>query len=209
MLTASLGSPYSNQVLTPHSNTEIIEAILATSDEALFRLQGLLGINEDDDDIDSIRNAIYAEYQVQDFASVRNKKNVTLNESFLSSVLWICDEAISAIERNNTKLAISFLCAATQWLATEKASKYYKKKYEKIIPQITSRLNSERAKHAADCRHDKPNGSRDKAEKIRAIWATGKYFHRSICAEEEYNALGYNSYETARKALRNTPEPTR
>lgn len=60
------------------------------------------------------------------------------------------------------------------------------------------------AKHAANSRHNKPDGSRYKQEKIREIWACGKYTSRDICAEQECAALNM-SFSTARKALRNTP----
>lgn len=62
------------------------------------------------------------------------------------------------------------------------------------------------AAKAAHARHNQPGGSRDKRQQIREIWATGKYSSRDRCAEEECAALGM-SYSTARKALRNTPEP--
>lgn len=65
---------------------------------------------------------------------------------------------------------------------------------------------SARGKHAADVKHSQANGSRDKQEKIRAIWMTGKYSTRERCAEEESGALGM-SFSAARKALRNTPDP--
>lgn len=64
------------------------------------------------------------------------------------------------------------------------------------------------AKSAADALHNKPGGSRDKKRQIRAIWASGKYSSRTICAEQECAALNM-SPDTARKALRNTPEPGR
>lgn len=63
-----------------------------------------------------------------------------------------------------------------------------------------------KATHAANVRHSKPGGSRDLKEKIQAIWATGKYTSRDICAEQECSALGI-SFSTARKALINTPDP--
>ena len=44
-----------------------------------------------------------------------------------------------------------------------------------------------------------------KAE-LRRIWASGKYGTRDLCAEEEYQALGI-SHSTARRALRNAPNP--
>lgn len=66
----------------------------------------------------------------------------------------------------------------------------------------------QKARAAAQARHNKPGGSRDMQERIRAIWASGKYSTRDRCAEEESGALGI-SFSTARKALRNTPEPKR
>lgn len=65
---------------------------------------------------------------------------------------------------------------------------------------------SENARHAANARHDRPGESRSKQQIIREIWATGKYSSRDRCAEEECWSLGI-SYSTARKALRNTPDP--
>ena len=62
------------------------------------------------------------------------------------------------------------------------------------------------ARKAANARHDKPGGSREKQEAIRTIWASGKYTTRDRCAEEECAALDM-SFSAARKALRNTPDP--
>jgi hypothetical protein len=58
---------------------------------------------------------------------------------------------------------------------------------------------------AANARHDRPGGSRDKQRQIREIWASGKYSSRDLCAEEECAALEM-SYAAARKALKNTPD---
>lgn len=63
-----------------------------------------------------------------------------------------------------------------------------------------------RATKAADARHDKPGGAREKRLQIQRIWASGKYSSRDRCAEEECAALDM-SFATARKALRNTPNP--
>jgi hypothetical protein len=59
------------------------------------------------------------------------------------------------------------------------------------------------AKAAANARHSRPGGSRDKQKRIREIWATGNYSSRDLCAEQECAALGM-SFSAARKALRNT-----
>jgi len=50
-------------------------------------------------------------------------------------------------------------------------------------------------------------GRASEKEAIRAAWASGKYSTRALCAEQEAAALGI-SFDTARKALRNTPDPT-
>lgn len=62
------------------------------------------------------------------------------------------------------------------------------------------------AREKANVLHSLPGGSRDKREQIREIWASGKYSSRSVCAEQECAALDM-SYDTARKALRKTPDP--
>lgn len=65
---------------------------------------------------------------------------------------------------------------------------------------------STRNQVAANARHDKPGGSRSKADAIRELWATGNFDSRDICAEQGCAALGM-SFSAARKALRNTPDP--
>lgn len=66
---------------------------------------------------------------------------------------------------------------------------------------------SEMGKRAADAKHDGPNGKRSAKERIREIWASGKYSSRDLCAEEECAALDI-SFSTARKALIGTTDPT-
>lgn len=75
-----------------------------------------------------------------------------------------------------------------------------------ITELVEKQLNSEFAKHAANIRHAKPGGCREKHKKIREIWASGKYKSRDICAEQECAALDM-SFSAARKALKNTPTP--
>lgn len=67
---------------------------------------------------------------------------------------------------------------------------------------------TKRAKAAAEALHGKPGGSRWKANEIRSLWATGKFSSRDECAEQEWEALGM-SPSSARRALRNTPDPQR
>jgi len=74
--------------------------------------------------------------------------------------------------------------------------------------QFEKDVISEAARRAADARHNKPGGSRDLGNKIRGIWATGNFSSRDVCAEQEWQGLGFGSFSAARKALRNTPDPT-
>lgn len=61
---------------------------------------------------------------------------------------------------------------------------------------------------AADAKHDKPGGSRDKRKKIIDAWQSGKYTSKDTCAEQEAAAIGM-SFSVARKALRNvSKKPT-
>jgi hypothetical protein len=60
---------------------------------------------------------------------------------------------------------------------------------------------------AANAKHSRPGGSRDLADRMRKIWASGKYASLDICAEQECGALDM-SFSAARKALRNTPDPS-
>ncbi len=64
------------------------------------------------------------------------------------------------------------------------------------------------SRNSANARHDKPGGARDKQDAIRALWATGKYSSRDVCADEEWASLQM-SRSTARRALINTPEPVK
>lgn len=65
----------------------------------------------------------------------------------------------------------------------------------------TNEWHKANAKAAANARHAQPGGSREKHEQILAIWATGKYSSKDLCAEQECAALNM-SFSTARKALR-------
>lgn len=98
------------------------------------------------------------------------------------------------------------------WMAEALKGREYEAGLENSLVRYSTALQETRekkqldAKAAAEALHNKPGGSRDKQEKIREIWASGKYSSRSICAEQESAGLGM-SFDTARKALRNTPKP--
>jgi len=70
----------------------------------------------------------------------------------------------------------------------------------------SSEWRSKIAKKAANAKHDKPGGSREKKKQMRDLWYTGKYDTKDRCAEEECGALNI-SFSAARKALTNLPKP--
>lgn len=85
--------------------------------------------------------------------------------------------------------------------------------FREAIEQREMRVNSKLAlsrsgKAAAEAKHAKPGGSRDKQNEMRKLWASGNYTTRDICAEQEWAAVGL-SLSRARKALTNTPDPKR
>lgn len=82
-----------------------------------------------------------------------------------------------------------------------------KNEIKSVLEVGSLQWRKETARAAANTRHSQKGGSHHKQSQIREIWATGKYTSRDLCAEEECAGLGM-SYSTARKALRNTPEPT-
>lgn len=75
------------------------------------------------------------------------------------------------------------------------------------VPIEIAKKNSRNGRNAAEVRHSQPGGNRAKGDVIRAIWATGRYSARDICAEQECASLDM-SFSSARKHLRNTPDPT-
>lgn len=61
------------------------------------------------------------------------------------------------------------------------------------------------ARNAANHRH---KNSQEKKELLLEIWASGKYKHKSTCAEAEHEKLSMG-YEAARDALKGAPNPIR
>ena len=70
---------------------------------------------------------------------------------------------------------------------------------------LTKLVLEQNQRDIANKKHDMPGGSRDKQNQMRKLWAIGDYTSRNSCALEEHVRLGLG-YETARKALNNTPE---
>lgn len=72
----------------------------------------------------------------------------------------------------------------------------------------SSEWRRQNAVRAANAKHDKPGGARDKKRLLLEIWSSGKYTNRDRCAEEECGALDM-SFAAARRALTNAPTPSR
>ena len=110
-------------------------------------------------------------------------------------------------KHNNNRKAAILATAATlhrrmrQYLLKETDAVAFLEGADGVQEDVTAR-----ARKAADVLHQEAGGSREKRTKIQEIWASGKYTSRDRCAEKEGEGLGM-SYSTARKALRNTPNP--
>ena len=76
-----------------------------------------------------------------------------------------------------------------------------------LADDLLKNILSQRGKKAADARYDQAGGSRDKRNTIRDAWASGEYRSRDECAERVAPQFGV-SFAMARKALRNTHDPT-
>lgn len=85
----------------------------------------------------------------------------------------------------------------------------YRQLHVIAVNAMTEAANATRARavRAADARHNQPGGAREKQRLVKEAWASGKYSNRDKCAEAECGALGM-SFSAARKALRNTPDPS-
>lgn len=69
------------------------------------------------------------------------------------------------------------------------------------------KYESTKGRNAANTKHRAPGGSHDMRAEIQKVFASGKYGNnRDKCAQGECDRLGI-SLSTARKNLRNTPNP--
>jgi len=116
-----------------------------------------------------------------------------------------CDQGVPRVDRDAV-LGLVDSPPASKTKASTAAGRADKSARKTDAEIGTPEWRRQTASSAAQARHNKPGGIRDKKNKLREIWASGKYSSRDRCAEEECAALGI-SYATARKALRNTPEP--
>jgi hypothetical protein len=124
------------------------------------------------------------------FADARNNLNIP-------SLPSIPDEILS--NKKPRSEAWGYAVDATLWLGILLARHYEHRSVKDLYSEI--------GKIAINARHNALGGSREKGNKIREIWASGKYSSRDICAEQECAAMEM-SFAAARKALRNTPDPT-
>lgn len=70
-----------------------------------------------------------------------------------------------------------------------------------FLIQEARRSISNKGGDATKEKHDKLK------QAIQNKWATGIFSSRDICADQEFDALGFGSFKAARNALINTPDP--
>jgi len=119
-------------------------------------------------------------------------------------------------EQGALKQALAQMEAQRQLTVGDFSSKEKPTKVKIATPQIrptptdmgSAAWRKQNAAAAANAKHNKPGGSRDKQRLIREIWARGIYASKDICAEQECVELDM-SFKAARRALINQPKPTR
>jgi hypothetical protein len=114
-------------------------------------------------------------------------------EQLIYGILMHPDETIKALEQSNVDLKVPDDSTDPFNIALQGH-------------KIQTNKATLRGQKAANALHDKPGGSNEKKAAIRAIWASGKFDKRDVCAEQECGALNM-SFSAARKALRNMPKP--
>lgn len=119
----------------------------------------------------------------------------------------ICDRGELHVDRDAV-LALVDGVAGSKKKASKRTGPVDKAGQKVDVELGSAEWRRQTASTAANARHSRPGGIRDKKDELRQIWASGRYTSRDRCAEEECGALGI-SYATARKALRNTPDPTK
>lgn len=75
---------------------------------------------------------------------------------------------------------------------------------DKKASDIISKAKKEAARKGGIAKASKLD---EPKKRIQQAWASGKFTNRDICAEQEYAGLGFDSYKTARNALKRTPDP--
>jgi hypothetical protein len=146
------------------------------------------------DDLLDFAACYTADYELHEFENENLKKLLDAQERLLSA-----QQEIDKMRATNHE-AILKLSELHELVTT--TERY-------LTGQIQGRATQKKMHgvKAANARHSKPGGSRDKWQQMRALWASGKYSTRDICAEQESAALDM-SFSSARKALRGTPDPT-
>jgi hypothetical protein len=112
-------------------------------------------------------------------------------------------EFISIVENKTASLRDFYELEPVSGLTLLSVITLSNEKIQKKAEQLLAEDKSNRGKRGAAARHKSNNQN---AEKLRAIWAEGKYESRTRCAEQECEHLGM-SLETARKHLRGTLDP--
>ena len=193
--------------MKPYSQAEVDEALLAIVDTlARYGMDQQLPALTEDQKL--LRDGLAESFDHLDVSQAKHSlaaAHVRISELRQGFLL-----ACAVLQTHNA----AFRDAALDFQSHEAAGKTLLKSKDQKIGALEGDLRTRaeaaksRAKKAAEARHGKEGGTRDKARKLLEIWASGKYRTRELCAEEEARALGM-SFSTARKVLQNAPRPDR
>jgi len=137
----------------------------------------------------------------EDFADRFNSLNIHSKSGIIALALYYAGRTIINFNKSYSLVSTLYIAPEVIHSLVQLVDVEAFSETEGLLTEIEKDKKSKIGRNAVNARHNKPGGSRDKKAEIRAIWATGKYRTKQICAEEEYAALGM-SYDSAIKTLR-------
>lgn len=138
--------------------------------------------------------------EVDEFYDYLNQDQDGLDKgvvAFLKAMSIVVSYSRQALQAKDRDLAWSYVVSALFWVGKIQAFDF---------GFIACERSASRMSRSGAKARDEIYGHRDKREKIKDLWAEGNFLDRDRCAEQESAALEM-SFSTARKALRNTPDP--
>lgn len=145
-----------------------------------------------------------AKSELEDFLDeLLEGQNLDLTQAGIAKRLGKAVMAYSEADKLKLIYKLSFLIEKTVELTEvkihrSKLARYVETNIEKKIETSRKRKEAAHASHKKDYEH---------VNKIRELWAGGNFESRDICADQEWEAIGFGSRKTARNALLGTPDP--
>lgn len=157
---------------------------------------------------DALENLELSEDTQEDFADRFNALNNYSKTGVIALALYYAGRTLINFKKSYSLVSTLYISPEVLYELIQLVNAESFADTEGLLLEIEKEEKSKIGRKAVNSRHNKPGGSREKRAQIRALWATGKYSTKDICAEEEYAGLGYKTFGAARKALRDPKTKT-